>query len=229
MVGAANPDIPVLVGRDGWLFFTGGSNLESCRSVDPFSEQELHELTQLFGQRRRWLAAQGCEYLLYFAPDKHTIYPEYVPESMKQVGPLTSSDQLTAYMARHSKVRLVDLRPALLKAKKERLLYYKSDTHWNEYGAYVGYRPIIAALQQSFPALASPPRDQFDIQLQSGFSGDTATMLGLQGVITEDAPLLVDQNPVAREAGPVPGWSQYASRCTVVEERRGPRGLVRHG
>ena len=44
------------------------------------------------------------------APDKHSIYPEYLPDGLTPLGPATRLDQLLAPLRDHSAVAPLDLR-----------------------------------------------------------------------------------------------------------------------
>ena len=55
-------------------------------------------------------------------------------------------DQLTHYLEEHTDVNFLDLRPALLEAKKHDLLYWERDTHWNRVGAAVAQKVLANKL-----------------------------------------------------------------------------------
>jgi hypothetical protein len=55
-----------------------------------------------------------------------------------------------------TKVPVVDLRSELLKEKKKHQVYYKTDTHWNHYGANVGQYEIMKKIDQLFPSKVNP-------------------------------------------------------------------------
>ncbi len=225
--GAANPEIPVLVGRDGWLFFTGDSNLESCRCSRPFSNRAMEDWAQALEERQRWLAAQGIQYLVYFAPDKHTIYPEQVPAAMRRLSPQSRLEQFLEFMAARQTVRIVDVRPVLLSAKQDMLVYHKTDTHWTSYGAFVAYQQVMRQLQDWFPELAPAPLANYRVTMQP-FSGDTAALLGLQDALTESCPVLVERAASTWNGGPIDGWSHLLSHRAVMEGSAGPRAVFLH-
>ena len=79
-------------------------------------------------------------------------------------------DQFYNYMRAHSTVRVLDIRSALLAAKKTRPAYLKTDEHWNNYGGFVAYQEIMRALAGFRLGLKPLPLDAFAItnQLESG-------------------------------------------------------------
>ncbi len=80
---SSRPD--VMIGRDGWLFFTGKQMIENYRGVKTFTPGELQNWQTLLEKRRDWLARRGIKYLCVIPPDKHSIYPEYLPAWMTKV------------------------------------------------------------------------------------------------------------------------------------------------
>jgi len=46
-------------------------------------------------------------------------------------------------------IQLIDVRRELIEAKKNQQVYYKTDTHWNQRGAFVGYSKIINSRERA--------------------------------------------------------------------------------
>jgi alginate O-acetyltransferase complex protein AlgJ len=176
----------VMIGRDGWLFLTGGHMIDDWRGARPLTPQELKNWQTLLEKRRDWLARRGIKYLFVLTPSKETVYPEFLPEWMTRVGPETRLDQFFAHMKAHSTVMALDLRPALLQAKQTARTYMIMDTHWNLYGAFVGYQEIVRALGRQLPDLGEPlPLAAFDLRYVQAKGGDLATMLGQEHSLAE--------------------------------------------
>lgn len=150
----------VIFGADGWLFYTGDfSQADMLRQVR-FSGEERERWKSSIAQRGAWLQAQGVAYRFVVAPDKHTVYRDKLPARYQANGPSRFQglkDELGA------SPYLVDLAPALVqrKGKGPDLLYFREDTHWTSYGAYVGYREIMKSLGPQFAGntLSTPESD----------------------------------------------------------------------
>ena len=205
------PSDKVLPGRESWLFYAG---TEADGQVDPirdlrgkslFSEHELAAWAANLNSKQRWLAARGIAYLFVIAPNKSSIYPEYLPARI-QPGP-SRTDQLVQYLAQHSTVPLLDLRPALLAAKADGQLYHRTDSHWNALGAWHAQQAIQMQLRHWFPELAALPHHSWSWQQQTG--GDLAQMLGLRQVLREPKPQAQEGcYQVRRQLQPEPPHSQ---------------------
>ena len=175
----------VVCGKAGWLFYAGEDSIAGYRAAQPFTEAELKRWTRVLEGRRRWLARRNIYYVFTVAPDKHTVYPEYMPEQIKRVRDESRLDQLIAYLKENSGVEVVDLRPALLDAKRRYPIYYQTDTHWNDYGAFVAYEEITRALHKLLPAIEPLPESDFNFQSEQTAGKDLANILGLADAFTE--------------------------------------------
>jgi hypothetical protein len=171
----------VLLGRDGWLFYSEKeiAARSSFGRALPFSPQELADFKTLLEWRQSWLARRGSDYLFVVVPDKESIYPEFLPSWARPLGSGTRLDQLIAYLNTNSSVTVVDLRGALRTAKSVAPTYYKTDTHWNELGAFVGCEEIVRALSNRVPGLRPLGLDCFDVSRAPTKGGDLADMLGV--------------------------------------------------
>jgi hypothetical protein len=166
-----SPTDKVLIGRDGWLFYTGEDSLDDFRGRRPFTEAELDGWYRSLKQRRDWLAAQGIAYRFVVAPNKQSIYPERMPASVRR-GASDHLDQLLAYLSQRGEADLVqDLRPTLLAHKADGLLYPAVDVHWNPLGAFLAYRALGENLGVRLPLLDRFPQDFKPGEIQDGDLG----------------------------------------------------------
>lgn len=170
-----SPTTQVLLGKDGWYFYTGNDSVRTLRGLAPFREEQLESWKTGLEARRDWLRAQGIEYLFVMALNKETVYPDYLPGSLEKLGP-TRFEQLAEYMARHSDVEFLDLRAAFAAARRADTptshLYLEEGTHWNGRGVLVAYQEILGRLAHLDPALAPLPPEKWQ-QVVFETSGDT--------------------------------------------------------
>jgi hypothetical protein len=198
-----SPTPAVVKGRDGWLFYADDDALADFTVEKPFSPGELEQWRIALEDTRDWLAARGITFLFVISPDKHVIYPEYMPDTIRPLRDESRTGQLVDYLARHSTVRVVDPRPALLRAKADERLYQRTDTHWNDRGAFVAYQQIIEALAPAYPVLRPAPRDRFDARDVRTAGLDLAGMSGLTEFLHEDDLTLVPRHRRARTIEPL--------------------------
>jgi hypothetical protein len=180
----------VIIGKQGWLFL-GNINkyfdeIDYYRNLKPFTVEELRYWQILLEQRRDWLKRRGIHYLFTIAPNKSTIYPELMPNSIRKINSQSRQDQLIEHLKKYSTLSILDLRPALLEAKKNKRIYNKTDTHWNDLGGYVAYYEIIKHLEQYFNFIHPRPLNNFQIKQAEFRGGDLAQMLSLPNIFWEN-------------------------------------------
>jgi len=221
-----SPSPKALIGQDGYLFYAGEQSVDYFRAVKPFTERDIVRWRTDLEDRRAWLAARGIRYLVVVAPNKETIYPEFMPPALKPVRPDTRLDQLLSDLKSHSDIQIVDLRPALRRAKSGGRLYHKTDTHWNDAGALIASREILARVKTWFPEIvADPPPGS--LAVQSTVGGDLARVLALEDRFPENRIDWMSSSP-ERAHMALGGNSSESSEATVMECDRceGPRVVM---
>lgn len=162
---------------NGWIFETGGTDghLRDYYSQALFTDTELSSIKNRLEEERDLLAQKGIPYIVVVVPKKHSIYPEYYPFRDDPVFNLRLN-QLTEYL-KSSTINFTDLRPDLLAAKNEVPLYYRSDTHWTNYGAFIGYSAIMKHLTKTNPKIQPLEHDDLEFQIERYdiWNGDSAS------------------------------------------------------
>jgi alginate O-acetyltransferase complex protein AlgJ len=222
-----SPSASVIKGRDGWLFYADDGAMEDYAEAPPFTGAELELWRHTLQDISDWLRAQGIAYLFVIPPDKHVIYPEYMPDTIRRAA-ISRIDQLVSDLRQRSTVRVLDLRPALLAAKARERLYHRTDTHWNDRGAFVGYQSIVDALTEEIPGLRPASRSAFEPRVVRSAGLDLAGMLGLTEVLGEEDLVLVPRRPAtARILEPQhPNRRLTHARIVTEAPNRGPRAVV---
>ena len=185
----------VLVGDDRWLYQAGSPHGADMRNNWPYSEAELQHWGQVLSGKQDWLESWGAAYLFVITPNKHLVYPEYLPSSVTPIYPDSRSKQLVTFIQGNTDVPILDLTAALSGAKEELRAYHKTDTHWNAWGAYTGYREIISNLQNRHPGLRPIEFVASDFDVVDRPGGDLADGLAMREILREAHVMLRDRLP----------------------------------
>jgi hypothetical protein len=177
----------VELGKGGWMYFAGDGSLDDYRNIEPWTDQELVEWRQVLEDRQAFCDRMGIKYLFVVAPSKQDIYPENMPDRINQVRIETRLDQLMAYMKRcGSKVQIVDLRGPVLEAKKSgERLYHKTDTHWNDRGAFPAYLALMQAVRAKVPGVRILSESDFTPTVSKIAGMDLSKLLGINDRMQE--------------------------------------------
>lgn len=175
----------VLLGNDGWLYYSGERNLDYYQHTPLLSQSQITMMMDQLTETQKDLTKKNIKFLIVVAPNKETIYPEYLPAEIQQSGDVSILDQILKANKIY-RLPIVDLRPALLEAKKDTQVYYRTDTHWNPEGAFAAYQEIADELQKMFPAISSYPMKEFR-KTPEKISGDLAVMLTMKTELAEES------------------------------------------
>jgi alginate O-acetyltransferase complex protein AlgJ len=139
LFGSAGPQ--VRAGCDDWLFLT--------EELRPWPEAAAHQATRVAALQRvaARLAGQNIQLLIAVVPDKARVYAEElcgVPWSAQsQARYAAFVGQLAAAGLRH-----VSLLPVLQEAKRSAPAFYRTDTHWSQYGAAAAAEALAPMVRQ---------------------------------------------------------------------------------
>lgn len=176
----------VLIGKDDWLFYNDSSDgdpIGHYRGKTLFSEEELEKIAENMIVTRDNLAKEGCEFVIFAAPNKERIYAEYMPNIYGKPAEQYALLQVVEYLKKNTDIRIVYPYEELIKAKEtlnDMLLYHKTDTHWNELGAYIGTTELLKELNIELPLITS---NEINIAKSNNTPGDLAKMLNLGNLI----------------------------------------------
>lgn len=173
----------VIAGDDGWLVYAAEGDIEDYQKVELFTEDELANFQQNLDALSESYAQRGITLLIVVSPNKNMIYPERVPAEVPVFGTTSKLDQVVEYLRANGKQQVIDLRPALLAAKAERQIYYATDTHWNDYGAYIAYAAIMDELGKTDPTLSARPASDFQPVSRDPDTLDLASVIGATSLL----------------------------------------------
>jgi hypothetical protein len=112
-------------------------------------------------------------------PSSMTTYPELVPSSYKPATGDTRLDKVMEAIERGGGT-VINLKSIFQAHKNDEMpLYYKLDSHWADYGAYVAYNALFTHISEKFPEAA--PRPASDFNWNEGYynGGDMAYYLAM--------------------------------------------------
>jgi alginate O-acetyltransferase complex protein AlgJ len=232
---SVSPSNGVLIGKNDWLYYMLDGDAQTMRHARPFSNEELADWTNALEQRRQWLEHRGIKYCFILAPSKCTVYPEYIPDAYTRIGEKSRCDQLVAYLKEHSQLDVLDLRQFMVSQKPLGQLYYRTDTHWNKFGAMLATSALIDHLRPQLPSL-NPSRGakEFTISTKPVEHGDLVRLMGLDGFLNEEQPVLsreggegwkLSHHPPAPSKDPKDAYKPLATQC-VPENNKLPKAVL---
>jgi hypothetical protein len=175
---STKPDL-VQFGKNGFLFY---NSFVSYSNSNIYSELDLEKAYQKQSDLKNELAKGKCKYIIGFYPDKHTVYSEDLPLTMKMQIKSDSSfaEKITAYFNKRG-LLLFNVSEDLKKSKVKNQLYFKFDTHWNDNGVFEAYKSFC---KQTFSELGLTALnvDNFNIVDSKINNGDLTNLMGINRI-----------------------------------------------
>lgn len=188
-LGISTDPEQVIIGKNDWLYLGDRHNLTLSNDKRVATEADLDIGRKIGSATKAWdayLAGKGVKiFRIMVGPNKGSIYPEHMPLWAKPVSP----NPTDALFSEAGEDILIDLREPLLAAKKTHLaaLYYKTDTHWNAFGAGVAFQAFAKQVGKSAPELQWPSEKIYEhIKTVPRNGGDLANFLRLTENIPDD-------------------------------------------
>ena len=132
--GAAEPSTVIkgtVIGKDGWLFLVWD---EPRRT----NAERMHEVARLVGKAVDILKAAKIETVIVLTPAKARVYREFLPDDFRFTPEGDRRYGAALDELRRLGMLVPDLAAALAAARKaepDRIVFFKTDTHWTAYGA----------------------------------------------------------------------------------------------
>jgi hypothetical protein len=176
----------VIIGKDDWLFLTTDEEddpINCYQGNNLFTEEELAKIAHNCIVQRDCIESTGREFIIFIAPNKERIYSEYMPDRYGNPANIYGALQIYNYLKENTDIRVVYPYEDLIKAKEkvDYNIYYKTDTHWNNIGGYVGTCALMDELGIHMPSIDS---DKITIEIGDNTSGDLAGMLHLNNQLS---------------------------------------------
>lgn len=211
-----SPSVAVLIGRHGWLYYSGEKSLEYMQRSSPFTREQLDAWCRVMEARRVWLESRGIRFLFVLVPNKETVYPEYLPRWVRVPARPSRADQLVEALKSRTGVVTVDLRPVLIRARRDEDSFLRTDSHWSDFGAYAAYTAVMQQLGEWFPVGSARPVSELR-RGEAESSGDLAAMLFATSYLRERRVYLRQAEPYLARSSPAP---EYNSLRTWIEGMR---------
>lgn len=104
----------------------------------------------------------NAEIIYLIVPSSMSVYPELVPQQYQPAASTTRLDK-TMQALTEGGATVIDLKQLFAQHKNDEMpLYYKLDSHWADYGAYVAYDALFDHISKKFPDAAPRGIDEFN-------------------------------------------------------------------
>lgn len=131
----------VLMGKDGWLFYR--ETVDDYLHTDPLSGRELFGAARTLALLTEYAQSQGASLTFTVAPNKASLYPQYLPYVGRPLEGADDIDRLVPLLEEQG-VAYADLFAPF--RAQDQVLYHATDSHWTNRGAALAHDSLVQRL-----------------------------------------------------------------------------------
>jgi hypothetical protein len=167
----------VVNGNDGWMFLGDSySNvLLESRGLLKFNSKQVNLICENVMSATNYLKETDITYFVTIAPNKHTIYGHKLFNTSYKGE--TKKTQVHNALSNYN-LKLIDLGEGFDEKKDQ--LFFKTNTHWNDLGAYYGYTNLMTSIKREFINIKSVSLNEVDIQTKISWTEDLTKLLDIR-------------------------------------------------
>lgn len=130
----------VIVGEEDWLFFN--DTLADYQRTNILTDRQMHNAVRHLELVNEYCESNGIDFLFVIAPNKNTLYPQYMPYYLIQ-GEGLSNRQILDGMLDDTNVDYIDFGTVDAFNDPDAVYYFHRDSHWNNTGAAIASDSIL--------------------------------------------------------------------------------------
>ncbi len=150
----------LIVGRDGWL--ADRKTQEHLTNIDAMPDKEIQATVEMLKRFQYYLAQRDKFFMIVVIPLKTTVYPEKFPRL--SVRPYTGYERFQKAFKANAIPTVDTLVQTMRNAPYP--TFYKTDVHFNPYGAYLTSQKILELLYQQYGL--KKPKEDVKIRMSTG-------------------------------------------------------------
>lgn len=155
----------VIIGENDWLYYT--ETLDDYTRLDVLSDSEITDIVKVISLVEEYTESVGCEFVFTIAANKSSIYSENMPLNYQSLDVSSNAMNIEEELEEAGLGDIyADMFDTMMNA--EELAYLTRDSHWNNYGAYLGFLEMCSTLDietQNFTIIGEETRTDYESDL----------------------------------------------------------------
>jgi hypothetical protein len=169
-----------IVGGNNYNFFFE-KMMPDFMQTNTLSDNQLTSLTNKIKNRVEALktASPGTEIIYMIVPSKASIYPELVPEQYPKGTGKSRLEQVNEALQAGG-ATVINLLDVFNQHKNDEYkLYWKTDSHWTDYGAFVAYTELFNYISKKYSDAVPRKLSDFEFKADYYQGGDMIYYMGM--------------------------------------------------
>ena len=164
-----------------------GNPISCYKGTNLLTDDQLETIRNNLITARDDLKSQGIDFVLFIAPNKERVYSDEMPDYYGAPAENYAVLQIVNYLRDNTDLNILypidEINTAARDLGNNGILYHKTDTHWNELGAYIGSKALLDSMDITIPDYDDK---SVTIEETEDVAGDLAGIRGLHSWIEPD-------------------------------------------
>ena len=194
-MGISIESTQVLLGKEDWLFYKttdDGDPISDYQGGNHYSDEKMASIASKLESYTQIMNGYGADFYVMSIPNKSNVYSEYMPDSVERYDTVTKTDAFMDYLTNQTSIKVINTKADLLSAKDKYQVYYSTDTHFNDIGAYVASQTVLQSITNQKQDLNTV---KFNV-VNEHYSGDLASLCEMQDVFNDDIQYSLDSSTI---------------------------------
>jgi len=155
-------DFSVVEGLDGFLFlgnYAGADVMRQFTDADAVHPSVYASWATALPQWCEYFEQRGIDFLALVVPDAYLVYADKLPPGTTPT-PVPPYRRIEALLDARTRAHCVYVLDDLVAGRTEHDTYQTTDSHWSDFGAYLGYRRTMTTLAALRPDVEILPPDR---------------------------------------------------------------------
>ncbi len=152
-------DKGVILGKDNWLFYNSHEKDPQTDELIDYSGSALYteaQMERIAAEVRaadEFCAAHGAKMIFLIAPNKSTVYSQYMPDLYVRQSDTSRIDKLFEYLCENTDAAIMYPEKELIEYSKTNKTFFANDTHWNGLGGFLTTTLLAEEFSIDYPSL----------------------------------------------------------------------------
>ena len=142
--------------ENNWIFNAG-----SKPNIKRNNMAQIEEIFSGLNKLNEFAEKNNIKLYVLVVPDKSNIYLEHNPHIRHYAENL--NETAIKYFINKASFPIIYPYDELMEQKDKEFVFFKTEHHWTEWGAYIGYQKLINAIKHDFPSIPIVTESDYDV------------------------------------------------------------------
>lgn len=146
----------VIIGKNNWFFYDSslvgdGDSISDYRNTTLFSSNDVNDIIAKMYNVKEQLKQKNIQLYVIVPPNKENVYADHLEKIIsKNKSRKSRTEYLIDKINETGNLSIIYPKTELIEGREQYETYFKYDSHWNSYGAYLGVEKLMKEIDKDY-------------------------------------------------------------------------------